>query len=403
MTTVASPAPTETQSRAGLYDAVIVGTSPMCMIAALAERAAGKRVLMVDGASEVGGTWKTTELLGYSNVELGCHELDAIKPVYALFESLGIPLITMDPQPFYISNEPRYFPRSLQFHNRWIRELHDLIRGRMSYDLDWTQASTLKTRFRTALRVGRQASRAIRGTNRPALYPPNGAMEIVGKLDELVRTAGIEIRLSTWLTDVEIDRAAEIVRFKLNGVEASAAVLHLTSSSNMNGVLDGEEQVELAGQPTCWQTLYLSLENCPKPPFTYLVFYNPKLLHRASDLSRYAIPGPEAAGTRLIALTIDENAPESEETAREALLQMQDLNLLDKAARLRDFAYLPYRFTRIDEWKCRELDHRLAPFVQVHVTNVLTPSINNLLKRGNFRALLEQAGTRTRNEAGVLN
>jgi hypothetical protein len=80
---------------------------------------------------------------------------------------------------------------------------------------------------------------------------------------------------------------------------------------------------------------------------------------------------------------------------------MQDLRLLDATARLRDFAYLPYRFTRIDEWRCRELDRRLEPFVSVHVTNVLTPSINNLMKRGNFRELLARVAERVRDRSGA--
>ena len=80
----AERAPTRPEEVEADYDSVIIGTSPMCMVAALVERAQGKRVLMVDGADSVGGTWKVTELLGYSNVELGCHELDAIRPVYKL-------------------------------------------------------------------------------------------------------------------------------------------------------------------------------------------------------------------------------------------------------------------------------------------------------------------------------
>ena len=402
MTPAASPVPTETESTASLYDAVIVGTSPMSMIAALAERVAGKRVLMVDGADEVGGTWKTTELLGYSNVELGCHELDAIKSVYRLLEDLGIPLAVMDPQPVFVSVEPSYFPRQLVFHHRWVRELHDVLSGRANYDLYWVDKRSVKSRLRGALRVGRQATRALRGVSHPAKYPPNGAMDIVRRLDDLARRSGVEIQLATWLSDIVIDREANLVRFKLNGTETLARTMHLTSSTNVGPIRDGDSEIDLAPGATCWQTLYLSLLDCPKPPFTYTVFTNPKLLQRASDLSRYAIPSVERPNARLIALTIDETAPENEETAWDALRQMKAMGLINSEARLEGFTYLPYSFTRIDEWRRREVERQLEPLISLHESSLLTPSINNLLKHDNFRERIALVCERARNGQGAI-
>ncbi len=383
------------------YDVVILGTSPMSMIAALAEQAGGKRVLMVDGAESVGGTWKVTELLGYSNVELGCHELDAIRPVYKLLEDLGIPLSVMEPQPVFVSVEPSYFPRRLVFHHRWVRELHDVIAGKSNYDLYWVDKHSVKSRLRAAMRAGRQASRALRGISHPAKYPPNGAMDIVQRLDDLARNLGVEIRCSTWLSNIVIDRDANLVRFKLNNVETTASKMHLTSSSNVGPIADGEETIDLAPFDTCWQTLYLSLHDCPKPPFTYTVFTNPKLLQRASDLSRYAVPSQETPNARLIALTIDEKAPESEETAIEALRQMKEMKLINPEARLEGFTYLPYSFTRVDEWRRHELDEKLEPLISLHESSLLTPSINNLLKKENYREMIDRVRERIRVGVGA--
>jgi hypothetical protein len=177
--------------------------------------------------------------------------------------------------------------------------------------------------------------------------------------------------------------------------------MHLTSSSNVGPIRDGEEYVDMAPVDTCWQTLYLSLLDCPKPPFTYTVFTNPKLLQRASDLSRYAVPSKDTPNARLIALTIDEAAPETEETAVEALRQMKAMGLLNAEARLEGFTYLPYSFTRVDEWRRREIEDKLQPLISLHETSLLTPSINNLLKRGNYRELIGQVCERSRAGAGA--
>jgi hypothetical protein len=308
-------------------------------------------------------------------------------------------MAVMEPQPVFISVEPSYFPKQLVFHHRWIRELHDVLSGSANYDLYWVDKRSVKSRLRGALRAARQASRALRGANHPAKYPPNGAVDIVRRLEELAREAAIEVRCSTWLSDISLDRVSNLVRFKLDGVDATASTMHLTSSSNVGPILDGTERVDLEPVDTCWQTLYLSLHDCPKPPFTYTVFTNPKLLQRASDLSRYALPSTETPNARLIALTIDEAAPETEETAVEALRQMKAMELINPEARLEGFTYLPYRFTRIDEWRRREIEQKLLPLVSLHESSLLTPSINNLMKRDNFRALLD--GVRERARAGA--
>ncbi|MGE0675330.1 MAG: hypothetical protein AB7O64_19995, partial [Methylibium sp.] len=203
------------------------------------------------------------------------------------------------------------------------------------------------------------------------------------------------------LSDVAIDRAGGVVRFTLNGIPATAAKMHLTSSSNIGPILDGDELVDLEPVDTCWQTLYLSLHDCPKPPFTYTVFTNPKLLQRASDLSRYAVPSTETPNARLIALTIDETAPETEETAVEALRQMKAMELINPEARLEGFAYLPYTFTRVDEWRRRDIDEKLEPFVSLHETSLLTPSINKLVQKDNFGALIRKVCERSHTGAGA--
>jgi hypothetical protein len=373
----------------------------MSMIAALAERAAGKQVVIVDGAESVGGTWKVTELLGYSNVELGCHELDAIRSVYQLLEDLGVPLAVMQPQPVFVSVEPSYFPKQLVFHHRWVRELHDVFAGKSNYDLYWVDKHSMKSRVRAVMRSARQASRALRGVSHPAKYPPNGAMDLVNRLEDLVHAVDVEVRCSTWLSEIVLDRSEHLVRFKLNGHDATASKMHLTSSSNIGPIRDGDEPVDLNPENTCWQTLYLSLLDCPKPPFTYTVFTNPKMLQRASDLSRYAVPSQVRENARLIAVTIDEKEPESEATAVEALRQLKAMKLINPEARIEAFTYLPYSFTRIDEWHRREIGDRLEPLISLHETSLLTPSINNLLKKENYAELIDKVRASVRQETGV--
>ncbi len=373
------------------YDAVVVGSSPVCYVTALAEEAAGKRVLMVDAAESVGGTWKTIDMLGFSNVELGCHEIDADKGSYGLMTRLGVPLSVMKPQPTIYSVSPRFFPKSISFKNRWIRDLYDVATGTKNYDLPWSKHLSVTTKARGFYRIARYAMRSWKPGNFPAKYPPGGAMQIISRLDTLARQAGIEVRCSTRIANIALDRDAGLVRFELNGEPTTASILHLTSHSTVGLIADGDKQIDLNPARNLWQTLYLVLSDCGPVNFAYLVMAKPKLIHRASDLSRYAVPGPGRENTRLIALTIEETSEETEATARESLRQMQAWGLISEQAKLEDYAFLPYHFTRVNEYERPGLEHALDPFIKIHESNLLTRSIKLLMQDVDTEPLVERA------------
>ncbi len=373
------------------FDAVVVGSSPVCYVTALAEEAEGKRVLMVDAAESVGGTWKTIDMLGFSNVELGCHEIDADQGSYSLMTRLGVPLSVMRPQPSIYSTSPRFFPKRISFKNRWIRDFYDVATGTKNYDLPWSKTNTVKTRLRAFYRVTRYALRSWKPGNFPAKYPPGGAMQIISRLDTLAREAGVEVRCLTRIANIALDRDAGVVRFELNGEPATASILHLTSHSTVGLIADGDRQIDLNPARNLWQTLYLVLSDCGPVDFAYLVMAKPKLIHRASDLSRYAVPGPGRENTRLIALTIEETSTETESTAREALRQMQAWGLIRRQARLDDYAFLPYHFTRVNEYERPDLERALDPFIKIHESNLLTRSIKLLMQDVDTEPLVERA------------
>lgn len=55
------------------FDVIVVGTSPFSLFEALYQSHSGKRVLILEEASECGGAWKTISICGIPHVDLGCH------------------------------------------------------------------------------------------------------------------------------------------------------------------------------------------------------------------------------------------------------------------------------------------------------------------------------------------
>jgi hypothetical protein len=55
------------------FDVTVVGTSPVSMLEAIYHLAENKCVLIVESAERCGGAWKSIDICGIPNVDLGCH------------------------------------------------------------------------------------------------------------------------------------------------------------------------------------------------------------------------------------------------------------------------------------------------------------------------------------------
>ncbi len=97
------------------YDCVIVGSSPVSLIEALYQEAAGKEVLILEGDSQCGGAWRAIDICGVAHVDMGCHHIGGNSALADFFSALGCKVISMsDPtQAYNPSNAPLglYFPQ----------------------------------------------------------------------------------------------------------------------------------------------------------------------------------------------------------------------------------------------------------------------------------------------------
>lgn len=79
------------------FDVIVVGTSPICLLEALYQHYSGNKVLIVDGANECGGSWKSIDICGVSHADLGCHSFgNNTKLLKFLQEYVGCNIVTLD-------------------------------------------------------------------------------------------------------------------------------------------------------------------------------------------------------------------------------------------------------------------------------------------------------------------
>lgn len=69
------------------YDCIVIGSSPFGILEAIFQKKSGKEVLLLEKQARLGGAWKTIDICGIQNVDLGCHQIGANPKLKAFFES----------------------------------------------------------------------------------------------------------------------------------------------------------------------------------------------------------------------------------------------------------------------------------------------------------------------------
>lgn len=68
------------------YDVTVVGTSPISMLEAIYHLSKNERVLILEADEQCGGAWKSIDICGIANVDLGCHLIGSDPRIKEFFE-----------------------------------------------------------------------------------------------------------------------------------------------------------------------------------------------------------------------------------------------------------------------------------------------------------------------------
>lgn len=108
------------------FDVVVVGSSPIPLLEALYHNYTGKRVLILEASSVLGGAWKSIEICGLYPVDLGCHTLGSDKHIHSFFKDyVGCEMVSIDNPK--LSFEPARSPNGFYFKRGCYELIHNLV------------------------------------------------------------------------------------------------------------------------------------------------------------------------------------------------------------------------------------------------------------------------------------
>jgi phytoene dehydrogenase-like protein len=168
-------------------DAVLIGTSPLMLIRAAMLARKGDRVVLLERASLPGGSWRTIEVLGFQNVEVGVHLLENRPNLYGfLAEELQVELRSVPSK----ENFGIFFGRRIGFALTRVL-LHSLVTVKAFGTGRWDKAARIFT----------SARRGVTYFGTPFCYPSQGCSRMISALISRIESAGGKIFLNTSLKE----------------------------------------------------------------------------------------------------------------------------------------------------------------------------------------------------------
>ena len=211
------------------YDAAVVGTSPISMLEAIYHLSKGEKVLILEADERCGGAWKSIDICGIPNADLGCHLIGSDCRLKDFFEKyFGCRFVCLQ------------HPQQL---------------------------------------AGEKHERCSNG-----YYFSEGCYELVSHLEEAIKSRPNGVLLHQKLESVFIDSARESIELSFGGNRCSTSKLFVTPSSHFRVENPSFTNQEPRGH--VYPHLYLLVEDEAPANFTYLNGIT-KGMSRAMNLTHF--------------------------------------------------------------------------------------------------------------------
>ncbi len=289
-------------------EVALIGTGPPMLLEGMIRAHAGQKVIFIDQASGLGGSWKCPDILGHKGVEVGVHLIENRPHLNRVFEALIPPPDRNDGALDFGLWNGRRIPM-----NYARIALYGGIAGR----------NLFKGKLDRVWHSMKNAGEAMRYRNLSFIYPKRGMAHVLTMMQTRLMALGADFHFKHRVT--EIDVTGEKVEVLTD--QGRISVDHLVMSSRAHAPIIGFEPVWTRANRTSITSVALKVTG-PAPLFDgYVEIINDPVLKRVRNLTGFAEPACSTE-TALIVVqlrrTIDETPP------KDILEYLTTLGLLER-------------------------------------------------------------------------
>ena len=352
------------------FDVVLAGSSPIILLEALHQNSMGKRVLILETLRTIGGAWASRDILGYRNIEVGCHYLHFNKRTYDFLRNrlhlklasrrrrvLGNPVKKLED----------YIPTRIL---RWVFNSYYSSRCRPE-PIDHFQSALLNLTFARVNRTKKSLINAKDGFFMK--YPTQGCGEMVEAILKIIRKTNIEIRIDHQIDSVDCGDSEVTItgtRFKVSCAK------FIGGEGGKYDFLKGGELLDVDYDQGVNQHIVMKVKGAKLKSFSYLNIHQNSYFKRVTDVGEHRTP----KGEYLFCCQIHKEHYNQVKSSL-ALQELKNLKIFSPASQLIDWSVHNYDIF----YKKRDQKHKINKTfkgcIQILDTYDLSKSIGENLIR----------------------
>jgi hypothetical protein len=371
-------------SKTLVYDVVVLGSSPVCLIEAIHRARGGDTVVVLDRATAVGGAWRTVETFGIQDVEISTHIMRPFRRGYRYIEStLQIPMLVMRPQPFWVLDKFGLLPRRTKYAHTWNIVFYRTIAKLFTREGIKQIIRNPKTNLLGPIATGFiWIWRHLRIGAPLVKYPIGGAPSFIRKLHGLASQAGVEIHTGTAVRSLFVDVVGRRVVLNTDSGAIVAAHLYMTPQAHIEQIESTNKQLLLSPQKADSTHLHMIINDPAERSFSFARFQSCSIYFMVSDISDYAKDFYQAhPGCKLIAAWCRDGFTGSRDAIDRALESLKEHGLVGPGARIIDYRASTYASKTLTAEECRSIKDMFGDFIEVLETDNLTLNISDYFER----------------------
>ena len=278
-----------------VFDAIIIGSSPILLIEALYLQSQGKKVAIFEKKTTLGGAWYTKSLWGLSNVEVGCHYIDKGKNNYNFLKKFMNIELEHSPRHVRWSSKGKENGTEKKTNLTLKRKIRAFIDSWFSdklvpRDLWDLYTSLTKKQIKLVFRSLIQLLRA-----RPYMYPTQGCRAILDALNEKIEANSIKVFYGKTIDYLEVNENESLAVCRAGDKNYLSKDIITGQNANVDIFVNGKPfkpEKELYGGPLKLDEGYIHIvflvAGEKKQPFTYIDLLNTDVIRRVQDVTPFS-------------------------------------------------------------------------------------------------------------------
>lgn len=249
-----------------IFDVIIIGTSPICILEAVNRSRNGEKVMIVEKRNFIGGAWNSLNIFGLEDVENAIH--------YFLSNNKGINFLSKNLEIDIVECKFKYrifkFPILGYFHLKYNSIISKLLDKTFNNNLSWETTKNIFTK------------------REKSYYFKNGSIDLIKKANKLLDDSDIIVNYNCNIKKI-IFNDHKVCLFSENDenyFESKKVIF--TNGSRLQNIYYNENKVEIIEKFQSRPSIHIFVNDSSPQKVKEAIFIKDSLIKYVHEVSSYA-------------------------------------------------------------------------------------------------------------------